>query len=608
MNKKRAEMQHPDPNHSKDNLKQIEIPKPKKNNEVFFINEGKYKTQYKNSHVSISNFTMKFLYHLIDDSNDTKRIILLVRKTGERYLLEVASSELRLDKFEVIAKSHQCTFLGNSFNFKQICEFLMDHEENAIKLDVLGYNKDYNIYVFADCIINQQNKIKYVDDLGIIKNSGSIFYLPPYSMTSLKNEHYSKERLYNYRPGNLNFEQWCKLFYQAYGINGGIGIQFIIISLYRDIVFDSLNFFPFLFLFGDWGVGKTSFVNIILNLFGKDTKGTSLTNSTSIALSRIASQKVNSIYYFKEYTKETDNRTLDFILSAYDGAGRNIGLSTTDNKTKSFDIKSALIFDGNELPSKNAAMFSRMILLNFEKKSFSADERLAFNKLSNEKENGFGGVLREIISHRVHFRDNFKNDFEEIFNELKNPDEENKYKEEIENLSERSLKHIALILTPFKTLDKKLNFPFKFKELLTKILENTIEQNQIIDEMRHTTVFWQSIEYYANNSYTKDIYKYLQIKRQNPGTGIIYLKFNPIYPYYMKYCKENNLTPTDRHSLLALLTAKENGSFIPGNQKSRGKNTKAYIKYNFGSCYRFQFKYTQNNEIEINNIIININQ
>src|SRR6056297_1544300 len=103
---------------TKDTINQIEIPTPDQKLEGFWIENGRYVTTYKKAQHPLSSFTMKFVYHLVDDSNDTTRIVLLERKTGERFLVEVKSSDLKLDKFEVIAKSHRCTFLGNTYNFK----------------------------------------------------------------------------------------------------------------------------------------------------------------------------------------------------------------------------------------------------------------------------------------------------------------------------------------------------------------------------------------------------------------------------------------------------------------------------------------------------------
>jgi len=616
-NKKARIHENPSQNAStnKNTLHAIEFPIPNRKKYGFYEEDGRYKTEHKNGSFSISNFRMKSLYHLIDGSNNTTRIVCLSRKKSstkkeeeeERFLLEIASSELNLNEFEKIAKSHRCTFLGNTLNFKQVCEFLMDNEEDAIKLETLGYNKVYNVYVFADSIINRENEIKYIDDFGIIKDAGQTFYLPSFSYTRLNNAEYARERLYAFRPGNLNFAQWSNLFYRAYGINGGIGIQFTILSLFREVVFNYVNFFPFLFLFGDWGTGKSSYVKTLLNLIGKDSKGTSLKNSTSTALSRLVNQRVNSIFYFTEYTNKIDERTENFILTAYDGSGRNIGLSTTDNRTKSFDVSSAVIFDGNELPSTNAAMFSRMISLSFEKKSFSDEEIIAFKRLEAETFYGFGNVLKEIVSHREHFRKNFKANFDKVFEELRKL-QVSKDNEEINNLSERSLKHIALILTPYKTLNDRLRFPYSYDELFKNTVDYTIEQDQMITETKQTTVFWQAMEYFSSHSNSQDIKKHYKIEFDGQSTGTIFIKYRSLYPYYIKYCRENGINNyAEKNSLLALLTSRENKAFIPGNQKGRGKNGKAYTKHGFGSCYRFKFNYSaEYKEFEIGNVKLSL--
>lgn len=569
----------------------------------FFIKNGKYYTTQSQKEDSVtkvlSNFVMESLFHLVNGTNNSKRIIKIQRNTEEISVIEVYSSEMKPDTFETILKSKRCTFLGSASQLKIIFAQMMDSETEAIILNVMGWNQEYELYVFADAVFFK-NQILKINEIGVIEIKDKKFYLPTYGLANNSNEDFETEKLYSFNPGEIDFSQWSNLFYESFGTNGAIGILFLIVSVFRDIVFSQVRFFPFLFLFGDFGTGKTSYVERLLSLFGSDTVGTPLNNATSVALSRLASTRINSLFYFKEYTSETDEKAQDFILTAYDGAGRTTGIKSNDNKTKSFPVRSGLIFDGNHLPTQKTAILSRMILLNFEESSFSDNQRNAFDKLKSFAENGLGNVLIEILSKREIFKKDFKEAYAENINELKSM-----YKN---TFAERTLNHIALLMTPAKILWNELSFPFDFKEVLNSIIENAENQNNLLKQSSAISIFWEAF----SNSLKKNLIirfdgfnskaSLFNIKENSSTSGIIQIKLSDLYPLYVRYCRENNINFLDQSSLKMLLTSRSNNEFIPNTQKGRGA---AYTDKNFGSCYQFKYSKTHNS-IRISDVEINL--
>ncbi len=271
----------------------------------FYIEKGKYhsyeiqgrnKTKMK---VELSNFVGESLFHLVNGTNNSKRIIKIQRNTGEISIIEVQSSEMKLESFETILKSKQCTFYGNTYQLKRIFAKWMDSEIQAAIINTLGWNKEHNIYAFANAVFTSNKGILTVNDVGIInhENDNKKYYLPAYGTANINNSDYDGVRKYVYIPGNLSFSEYSKLYYQAFKTNGGIALLFLILSVFWDIVFEQLGFFPFLFLFGAYGTGKTSLVEFLLRVFGKDFKGIPLNNATQVALSRTISSRNNTIFY-----------------------------------------------------------------------------------------------------------------------------------------------------------------------------------------------------------------------------------------------------------------------------------------------------------------------
>lgn len=568
----------------------------------FFVRDGKYfVTEYrKEDKITkvLSNFVMQSLFHLINGSNNSKRIIKIQRNTEEISIIEVFSSEMKPDTFETILKSKRCTFLGSSYQLKIIFARLMDTEIEATILSVLGWNHEHQVYVFADAVFVQSEILK-VNEIGIIEATGKRFYLPAFGLANDTNEDFETEKLYSFQPGEIGFAEWADLFYQSFGINGAIGILFLILSVFRDVVFNQVRFFPFLFLFGDFGTGKTSFVERLLSLFGRDIIGTPLNNATSIALSRLASTRINGLFYFKEYTNETDEKAQDFILTAYDGAGRTTGVKSNDNRTKSFPVRSGLIFDGNHLPTQKTAILSRMILLDFQESSFTQEQKMAYNKLKTAASNGLGKVLIEILEHRELFENKFKEAFEENVTDLKSVHKD--------KFPERTLNHIALLMAPAKILWNKLDFPFDFVSILHSIIDNAENQTNLIKQSGAISIFWESfsnalkkgllIRFDEYNSKTA----HFNIKETDSTTGIMQIKLQNIYSVYVRYCRDNNMQFLDPNSLKMLLTSSANKEFLHSSQKGRGA---AYTDKKFGTCYQFSFTKIEDSiyisEVEIN--------
>ena len=573
----------------------------------FYIWEGRYRTVETTARgsetvIELSNFTMKSMFHLQNGSNNTMRIIFIQRQSGQKHFVEVYASEMKIESFETILKSKRCTFFGNSYQLKRVFARMMDEETEAEILDYLGWNQEYKIYVFADSIFNSKNELLTVDQLGIITDKETKYYLPAFGFTNVNNENFKSDRLYKFEPGTADFKTWSLLFYQAFGSNAVIGMLYTILALYRDVIFAQVGFFPFLFLFGDFGTGKTSYTEKLLSLFGRDTIGTPLNNATIVALSRLVSSRCNSLFYFKEYTNETDSNAEDFILTAYDGAGRTTGVKTNDNKTKSFPVRSALIFDGNHLPSQKSAILSRMILLNFENSTFTAEQTTAFKKLKDFTDKGLGNVLIELLKLRPIFEQMFVGKYREVSRKIKDSGI---------NLPERSINHTALLYSVFELLEKEISFPFSMEEVKKVIIDNAENLNNLLSESSAVSVFWQSFSFNLKKGLitkydetspmsNKDVSQFRL--KQESEFQILQIKLPHYYPYYVKYCKDNNIRFLDQNSIKMILTAKSNKSFIHINQKGRNM---AYTDKKFGSCYQFLVEKNET-AIEINGIEINI--
>jgi hypothetical protein len=587
------------------------IPKESKDKQAdneeyyFFMQDGCYymKETIKGKPIvkKLSNFLMESVYHLMDGTKESRRLVKFQRNTGEITVNEILSSELNLDRFKKVIRSissRGLTFFGNTGQLDHILTYMYDREKNAITINQLGYQHEHNAYCFADAVITIDNTLVYPDKLGIISHNEVSLYLPPFAYTNLSDKSYSGQRKFTYKAGNLNFNAWADLIYKAYGINGAIGISFIILALYRDYILELTGFFPFLFLFGDQGAGKSNFVNFFLHLFGEPNHGISLLNSTDKGFSRSLTQRSNALYYLKEYTNAIDKKTVDVFKTGYDGELYTMAQKSNDNKTTTLEISSACMVDGNELPTSEAALFARMIVLHFEDNKFSEETTEAHKTLLKEKEQGFCNVTRELLKHRNLIETKFKTEFNGIFQEIKT-----RLSSEMQ-LADRQIRHIALLLTPVKLLQDKFTFPFDFETYKESVIENMKKQDEMASDLKDVSIFWSAIAYKIADPYSgiREGSHYIKdsIKK------ILYIKFKLLYPCYADYVNKNKLHFLEMNSLRELLTAKGNKSFIP-NTSQKSRNVKSYTHKTLGSCYMFKYESLEDsNVIMIDGVELNI--
>ncbi len=559
------------------------------NEKMFYHADGCYYTKIyvhgKPIDVMLSNFLMEILFHFNDGSNDTKRLIKLQRRTGQIMNIEVLSSQMCPDKFETILKSHDgCSFIGTSYNLKVIFAALMDHEQKATYLNTMGYNAEHNIFVFSDSIINSENEIQRINSIGIVQDKERLFYLPSWATSNLNNKSYSNERKFNLKIGKLNFNQYASLFIKAYGLNAHIGISFLISSLFRDIIIKETNFFPYLFLFGQAGTGKSTYIDLLTRVFGDKDIGEPIKTSSPKGIGRKMSQKNNCIVFLKEYTNTISDDMINFFKNAYDGVAYTIAKATTDNKTQTFFVENGIIIDGNQLPTVENALFDRNILLNFQDNSFTEEMAISHKKLIDEAENGLGQIVQQIIKHREYFAKEFKTRYREKLLDLKNQERGGL---KISSLPERNIKHIAFILTPLEILSDLLNYPMNKQErqnFTDKVIDDAIEKNDLLNDTKDVNIFWDALNFELDkvNSRLQENTHY-QIEKED---NLLYLKVNDVYPFYSEYCQKTGAKQIDRSTMIKLLISQE--YFKKPEQKGR---TNAYNKKNFGSCFRFIWHY-----------------
>lgn len=495
----------------------------------FYEENGKYFIKQKGNKVKISNCTFEILYFFPDGSNNANRLLKIKNKQNGKSLIELSAKDsTSLTSFKAALRSKgNYVFKGNLTHLETIFEVLGITEITAEKLEVLGFQPKTNDYAFSNGVLTSAGEFLPVNDLGVVVNGSNSVFIPANSSLYKEDGSYNTTRCFVFQEGTINFKKWSKLMVKAYGKKGLIASAFLVSALFRDLIFKKVGHFPFLFLYGEAGTGKTTFVKCFLRFFVNDIEKWSIVStSTEKAIGRKITSARGSIFYLKEFSKDISTRDIEFLKSVYDGVGYDRAVMSNDNRTHQTDVKSAIVIDGNSLPTQQGALLDRMLLLDFAVSQYSSETSLIKNEILEEIEKGGGQILKELLKQRTNISKRLNKTYNEIYQELKEKSQN--------SLSERTLNNLSSIATPFLSMD--FNFTINLKDdLINALLFYANSQNETMKFANETSVFWESVKYYLeDNNHSSEHYGLYKTEKY------LGLKLNKYFMKYLEYMKLNN--------------------------------------------------------------------
>lgn len=546
-------------------------------NSRYFVNRY---VRGKLSKVEISNFVMKILYFLPGDDTTSLRVFFAQNSYGESKYFPLSSRDMdRSNINRALRNKGGFSFYGTAEELEHIYMDLYRSNEYLESFEKFFLQPDGETYVFRNGIINKGEFIP-VSRFGTVKLGNKSLYFPKCNSMIIDKKSNSKKKAedksYHFKKGELNFSLWSELFCKAYGDNGRYGLVFTIGALFRDIIGKHLRFFPHLYLFGDGGVGKSTYADFIIKLLGVGQIGIGASGSSVKGLTRHISSATNGIIFLREFTAQKERQYLEILKLTYDLGNLVRADFTNDNETINIALSSAFIIDANFILSKWSALVSRVDTLDFKHLKFDKESTSAKEELEDKAESGLGGVLLDILKQREYFSKNFRATFTKVFHEIKYKDKN------AVDMGERGIKHVAMYLAIYECLKNKLNFPFNYTELKDIVFKTALKQAELLSRTGEINNFWITINTLKDRGkISDDNFRF----RERDGKKILLIKYDTLYDIYKEECIQKQEEWTDRNSLLGLL--KNHKSKYPGWQASREHT--ANIK-GWGNGYTFEFE------------------
>lgn len=256
-------------------------------------------------------------------------------------------------------------FSGTSAMLDRIMERDLFHIKRVETIDYIGYSKEHGCYVLDDVAVK--------DGTLHTVNNEDFFDLGRLAVKSLNR---SVSLQINPDPNDYTTE-WINLLWQAFGAKGMVALTFWFGSLFSEQIRATQSSYPFLEIVGKAGAGKSTLIEFLWKLFGRNGyEGFDPSKSSLAARARNFSQvsglPVVLIESDRERLDGNDKNHVksfdwDELKTAYNGRStRARGMNTGGNETYEPPFRGAIVISQNHPVNASEAILSRIVHLYFD--------------------------------------------------------------------------------------------------------------------------------------------------------------------------------------------------------------------------------------------------
>ena len=274
---------------------------------------------------------------------------------------------------------------------------------------------------------------------------------------------------------------------EVFGENASVAFCYLLAILFRDIIFRRTRHFPILNLFSEKGTGKTTLATSLQSFFLHGVDPPNLGVTSVPAMNDRVSQAVNTLAVLDEYKNDLDIRKIAYLKGLWGGGGQTKKNTNTDGMAVQTIVTTGVALCGQDKPTQDMALYTRVIFLAFSKTSFNQNEKRAYEDLVSVCNMGLTHLTLEILGHRELFEKNFP----EIYSITKR---ELAAKLENETIHDRIFGNWVIPLATFRTLETVIDVPFNYAELFETAVKGIRNQNELAQESSEIADFWSMFQ------------------------------------------------------------------------------------------------------------------
>ena len=514
----------------------------------FYIEHGCYMSiTEKGSVYEWSNFTMTPLFHIKDNINP-KRIYKIINAMRVEEIVELKQEDLiSISKFkQKIEGMGNYIWKATERELTKLKSYLYEKTETATEITQMGWQRA-GFYAFGNGVVNN-GTFQETDENGIvrIKDKGN-YYLPSNSKI-YKNDpklFTFEKQFVHLNLSSVTLKQFTEQLFKVYGDNGRVGFCFYLATLFRDVVTSTSanHWFPILNLFGPKGSGKSELGHTLLSLFTISYTAPNIQNSTPSALNDTVAASANALAHIDEYKNDLDVKIIEFLKGLWDGTGRTRMNMDLDKKKETTAVDSGIIISGQEMPTADIALFTRVIFLQFPRSEFTDEEKHNYKELLDIRSLGLTHITIELLNQRMHFEKAWTTAFKETQKDVGNVLGMDKGEDRIMN-------NWCVPLAALRVLQSCIS-SLTYEQMLKVTTEGIRKQNAECKTNGELGGFWNTVQYLVSDGDLIDggdyFIRYLyQLKTDvadlnwNCQRPVLFLQKSRVFNLYRKEGRQTN--------------------------------------------------------------------
>lgn len=354
---------------------------------------------------TISNFTMKVIARH-ETSEGVVREVVLVDEFGKhsRSFPLASTPMVKRDLFaDFVMSKGNYIWTGTNDDLATIWRglFLDDDGRHIIEPDHIGWVSEEKIFLFGNLAINQDGEEIRPDKHNIFWREK--YGLKPVPVSISTGKAPINEGIPVLSSTHVDILDVRKRLEETIGkYEAYILLGWVASVLFMEDVFSAYNCFPFLFVTGRRGSGKSTIAEWSMNFFGIETGGKMAGDTTSVAIQRYLSYYSSLPVFIDEY-RNTKNITIKngFLRNVYNrqSAGKGIKAAFGVREGK---VRGTLLVSGEETPDDNA-LLTRCVVINVKEKNRVVNH---FNWFQNHR-TGLSFITYHILKHKKANLSNF---------------------------------------------------------------------------------------------------------------------------------------------------------------------------------------------------------
>lgn len=469
----------------------------------------------------ISNFEIQIIQHM-NDSKMPMKLVWIKNVNGKEAVFDTESSNFNsLLSFKNAVTSHgNYKFKGNNNDLDMVTDYLFDDMGVGRKIDVLGWQKDANCWVWNNGVTIPGEGTKDMDANGVFTKDDTTYYVPS-ANEIYKNSPWQFQSQKNFRlvGGDISFSQYFALLRDVHRDHAISSSLFALASIFQDIIADRFHFFPIQFLYGPASSGKSQLALACQSLFGFPQSQINLgqNSTTDKAKIREFAQFSNSIGILNEYKGGLPGVD-DMIKGLWDRQGYKRGTLDSKVATEEVPILSSVLMTGNYYPS-NEIVITRIIAEEMTKDKFSNDDKKKFELLEDAMKSGVSRITQEVLHQRKNFEENFAKEFRIAKEHIAST-------ASLKGLQERFFQNAAVYAATNNLLAEKFSLPFNKLEMYNHFEKVLLAQRKKVEYSSTVSRFWDLFLVGIRGAETIKLKSGLDYKLEG---SILFIRYSEVY-------------------------------------------------------------------------------